>query len=274
MEHKNSKTTNTKTPSNILLKLTSLGKLKFLTMEERGVLLTNAYHFHTGDELIEMTPITEMLFMDLAEVFEYNIEKYQTIVERNRENGKKGGSKKKEPKTQNNPLGLIGNPNEAKDIVKAIEKVKEKDEAKAVVNLKAPVEIKAVVNEKVLVKEEDRGKENEIDIHEENPVDIQLNRSLFDIKTKSYNSIEKIKAIVKLDISPIYDYETSRFIKNCKNLVNSSGWEGFYQIILNSEVTEIPVLLNNYKPELSKETILDMRTNLVFYLSKFNKILN
>jgi hypothetical protein len=37
MEHKKDKTTNTKTPSNILLKLTSLGKLKFLTMEEKGV---------------------------------------------------------------------------------------------------------------------------------------------------------------------------------------------------------------------------------------------
>jgi hypothetical protein len=270
MEHKNEKTTNTKTPSNILLKLTSLGKLKFLTMEEKGVLLTNAYHFHTGDELIEMTPITEMLFMDLAEVFEYNIEKYQTIVERNRENGKKGGSKKKEPTTQNNPLGLIGNPKESKD--KAIEK--EKDEAKAEVNLKAPVKIKAVVNEKVLAKEEDRGKENEIDICEENPVDIQINRSLFDINTNSYNSIEKIKAIVKLDISPIYDYESSRFIKNCKTLVNSSGWEGFYEIILNSEAKELPALLDLYKPELSKGTILDLRTNLFFYLSKFNKILN
>jgi hypothetical protein len=270
MEHKNEKTTNTKTPSNILLKLTSLGKLKFLTMEEKGVLLTNAYHFHTGDELIEMTPITEMLFMDLAEVFEYNIEKYQTIVERNRENGKKGGSKKKEPTTQNNPLGLIGNPKESKD--KAIEK--EKDEAKAEVNLKAPVKIKAVVNEKVLAKVEDRGKENEIDICEENPVDIQINRSLFDINTNSYNSIEKIKAIVKLDISPIYDYESSRFIKNCKTLVNSSGWEGFYEIILNSEAKELPALLDLYKPELSKGTILDLRTNLFFYLSKFNKILN
>jgi len=266
MEHKNEKTTNTKTPSNILLKLTSLGKLKFLTMEEKGVLLTNAYHFHTGDELIEMTPITEMLFMDLAEVFEYNIDKYQIIVERNRENGKKGGSKKKEPTTQNNPLGLIGNPKEAKDkdIVKDIEKDKAIE--------KAPV--KAVVNEKDKGKEKVIERENELDINQQNPVDIQINRSLFDINTKSYNSIEKIKAIVKLDINPIFDYESSRFIKNCKTLVKSSGWEGFYEIILNSEAKELPALLDLYKPELSKETILDLRTNLFFYLSKFNKILN
>ena len=196
MEHKNEKTTNAKTPSNILLKLTSLGKLKFLTMEEKGVLLTNAYHFHTGDELIEMTPITEMLFMDLAEVFEYNIEKYQIIVERNRENGKKGGSKKKEPTTQNNPLGLIGNPKEAKDkaIVKDKGIEKDKGEVKAVVSLKAPVELKAVVNEKVIERE------NELDINQQNPVDNQINRSLFDINTKSYNSIEKIHGISCLRI--------------------------------------------------------------------------
>lgn len=272
MEHKKDKTTNTKTPSNILLKLTSLGKLKFLTMEEKGVLLTNAYHFHTGDDLIEMTPITEMLFMDLAEVFEYNIEKYQTIVERNRENGKKGGSKKKQPTTQNNPLGLIGNPKEAKD--KAIGKDKATEKEKAKVNLKAPVEIKAVVNEKVLAKEEDRGEENEIDIHEENPVDINLNRSLFDIRTNSSNSFDKLKAIAKLDTNSINDNESSRFIDNCKILVENSGWHGFYEIILNSEAKEVPALLATYKSNINKETILDMRINLLYYMSKFNKILN
>lgn len=257
MEHTN--TNPPKTPTNILIKKSTLKKLNFLTIEERGILFTNIFHFHSGDDLLEMTPITEMLYIDLAEVFEYNSNKYEKVVERNRENGKKNvGKNKKEPITQNNPLGFSDNPKEAKD--KVIEK--------AIAKEKAPV--KAVVNEKVNVKE----KENEIDVYKENPVDIQLNRSRFDIDTKSYNSIEKIKAIVQLDISPIFDYESSRFINNCKSLVNSSGWKGFYEIILNSEANELPALLDLYKPELGKETIIDLRTNLFFYLSKFKEIIN
>ena len=255
MEHTNANAP--KTPTNILIKKSTLKKLNFLTIEERGILFTNIFHFHSGDDLLEMTPITEMVYIDLAEVFEYNSNKYEKVVERNRENGKKNlGKNKKGPVTQNNPLGITDNPEEAKD--KTIEK--------AVVKEKAPLKEKGI--EKVI------NKENEIDVYKENPVDIQLNRSRFDIDTKSYNSIEKIKAIVQLDISPIFDYESSRFIKNCKTLVNSSGWEGFYKIILNSEAKEVPALFELYKPELSKETILDMRTNLVFYLSKFDKILN
>jgi hypothetical protein len=269
MEHTNENNPNT--PPNVLIKIASFKKLKFLSMEERGILITNVYHYHSGDDLLEMTPLTEMLFTDLAEVFEYNKLKYKSIVERNRENGKKNlGKNKKEPKTQNNPLGFIDNPKETKDIVKpkAILKDISKEETIIKEEIKIKVDVKDVEKEKVIERE------NELDINPQNLVDIQINRSLFDINTKSYNSIEKIKALVKLDINPIFDYESSRFIKNCKTLVKSSGWEAFYEIILNSEAKELPALLDLYKPELSKETILDMRTNLFFYLSKFNEILN
>ena len=271
MEHENEN--NPDTPPNVLIKITSFKKLKFLSMEERGILITNVYHYHSGDDLIEMTPLTEMLFTDLAEVFEYNKLKYKAIVERNRENGKKNlGKNKKEPKTPNNPLGFIDNPEETKDKnifkPKPIIKNISKEETIIKEELTIKEDVKDFEKEKVIERE------NELDINQQNPVDIQLNRSLFDINSKSYNSIEKIKAIVKLDISPIFDYESSRFIKNCKTLVNSSGWEGFYEIILNSEAKELPALLDLYRPELNKETILDLRTNLFFYLSKFNKILN
>jgi hypothetical protein len=275
MEHENEN--NTDTPPNALIKITSFKKLKFLSMEERGILITNVYHYHLGDDLLEMTPLTEMFFTDLAEVFEFNKLKYKATVERNRENGKKNlGKNKKEPKTQNNPLGYIDNPEETKD--KNIFKPKPKTK-----NIFKPKPItKNISKEETIIKEDVKDfekekvieRENELDINQQNPVDIQINRSLFDINTKSYNSIEKIKAIVKLDINPIFDYESSRFIKNCKTLVKSSGWEGFYEIILNSEAKELPALFDLYKPELSKETILDLRTNLFFYLGKFNKILN
>jgi len=101
-----------------------------------------------------------------------------------------------------------------------------------------------------------------------------LNKSLFDIRTNSINSFDKLKAIAKLDTNSINDIESSRFINNCKFLVENSGWHGFYEIILNSEAKEVPALLATYKSNINKETILDMRINLLYYMSKFNKILN
>jgi hypothetical protein len=258
MEHINENTITPVTPPNILIKVSSLKKLKFLNIEERGILFTNIFHFHTGDNLVDMNPLTEMLFTDLVEVFEYNMIKYQSVVERNIENGKKGGRKKKELVTQINPLGSIDNPLEAKvkDIDKAInkEKATEIDKAKDTEN-------------EIL-----RG--NTIDKNQQNPVEINLNKSLFDIRTNSNNSFDKLKAIAKLDTNSINDIESSRFIDNCKFLVENSGWHGFYEIILNSEAKEVPALLATYKSNINKETILDMRINLLYYMSKFNKILN
>jgi len=95
MEHINENTITPITPPNMLIKVSSLKKLKFLNIEERGILFTNIFHFHTGDNLVDMNPLTEMLFTDLVEVFEFNMIKYQSVVERNIVNGKKGGRKKR-----------------------------------------------------------------------------------------------------------------------------------------------------------------------------------
>ena len=53
--------------------------LKFLTNEDRAALFTNIFHYYTGENLVEMTPIAEMFFATATELFDFNIGKYGDI---------------------------------------------------------------------------------------------------------------------------------------------------------------------------------------------------
>jgi hypothetical protein len=112
-------------PPQILMKVSWGKQLKFLTDEDKAAVFTNIFNYYIGDDLVEMNPVAEMFFATAAELFDYNINKYEETVKLNRIKGKKGGRPSKE--TRNNPTGLLGNPNNLKEKDKAKEIVKEKE---------------------------------------------------------------------------------------------------------------------------------------------------
>ena len=110
-------------PPQILMKVSWSKQLKFLTVQDKAAVFINLFNYYTGEDLVEMNPVAEMFFATAAELFEYNINKYEETVKLNRIKGKKGGRPPKE--TQDNPTGLLENPNNLKEK----DKVKEKDKA-------------------------------------------------------------------------------------------------------------------------------------------------
>ena len=122
-------------PPNILMKVSWSKHLKFLSNEERASLFTNIFHYYTGENLVEMTPIAEMFFATATELFDFNIGKYGDVVIKNRENGKKHVGKTKE--TQNNPVGFSETQNNLKEKERVKEKEKTKDNIKETNNSSA-----------------------------------------------------------------------------------------------------------------------------------------
>lgn len=91
-----------------LVHIDSLDILDDLTDEQAGMLF-KAIKAHQKGEDLELSPIVKIAFSPFKNQFARDDEKYQKIVERNKNNGLKGGR----PKTQDNPkkpTGLNGNP--------------------------------------------------------------------------------------------------------------------------------------------------------------------
>jgi hypothetical protein len=100
-----------------ILHLDSLCVLDKLTDEQAGKFLKIVYQYQKTKELPEMDLFMEVLITPFINQFFRDEKGYERVVERNRENGKKGGRPTKEPKkpngikkTQNNP----DNPEEPK----------------------------------------------------------------------------------------------------------------------------------------------------------------
>lgn len=91
-----------------VLHIDSLDILDDLTDEQAGQLFKAIKSHHKG-EISELCPLVKIAFSPFKNQFARDDEKYQKIVERNKNNGLKGGR----PKTQDNPekpTGLSGNP--------------------------------------------------------------------------------------------------------------------------------------------------------------------
>ena len=74
--------------------------IKDLSQSDKGVLLDAIFHYHiTGEVMQELPPMVLMAFTFIRISIDSNTRKYEAIVERNRENGKKGGR----PRNPNNP---------------------------------------------------------------------------------------------------------------------------------------------------------------------------
>lgn len=93
----------------------SLDVIDKLTDEQAGKLLKAIKSYQLGEEY-ELDLMTDLVFTPFKAQFKRDDEKYQKIVERNKNNGLKGGR----PKTQDNPTepnkpsGFSGNPDEPK----------------------------------------------------------------------------------------------------------------------------------------------------------------
>lgn len=89
----------------------SLSVLDELSDEQAG-LLFKAIKAYQNDEGIELDSLTKIVFSPFKAQFDRDDEKYKKIVERNKNNGSKGGRPKTEanPENPDKPSGLNGNP--------------------------------------------------------------------------------------------------------------------------------------------------------------------
>ena len=110
-----------------LLYLDTLEILHKLTDEQAGKLLKAFLAYHSKQDL-NLDPMLDLVFFSFQAQFERDGVKYNTIVERNRNNGSKGG-RPKNPVKAKEPSGLSGNPSEPKkaDSVKDSGSDKDKD---------------------------------------------------------------------------------------------------------------------------------------------------
>jgi len=92
----------------------SLNVLSKLTDEQAGQLFKAIANFNLGIDMPELDFALEMAFLPFENQFKRDAEKYNSIVDRNRKNGSKGGRPKNNPK---NPVGYLEtqqNPTEPK----------------------------------------------------------------------------------------------------------------------------------------------------------------
>jgi hypothetical protein len=96
-----------------LLYLDTLEILHKLTDEQAGKLLKAFLAYHSEQDL-KLDPMLDLVFFSFQAQFERDGIKYNNIVERNKNNGLKGG-RPKNPAKAKEPSGLSGNPSKPKE---------------------------------------------------------------------------------------------------------------------------------------------------------------
>ncbi len=101
-------------------------KLKYLSMEQRGELLTALFDYAAGGAIPEVNGIVGFAFEIFREDIDSSLEHYKETCEKNRENGRKGGRPKKNPtvseKTEWFSEGQNKNPTKPKETQKTEER--------------------------------------------------------------------------------------------------------------------------------------------------------
>jgi len=92
-----------------ILHLDSLSVLDKMTDEQCWQLLKKMKSYHNGNNY-KADPIIDLVFESFKNQFDRDKKKYETICERNKQNGLKWGR----PKNPKNPDGYFGNPKEPK----------------------------------------------------------------------------------------------------------------------------------------------------------------
>ena len=95
-----------------ILHLDQYAPIQGLSLEQKGMLLDAVFRFHMGEDPAFPDPVVGMAFAFFRAAFERNAEKYQAVIERNRENGKRGGRPRKavgcdvDNENPKNPVGF------------------------------------------------------------------------------------------------------------------------------------------------------------------------
>jgi hypothetical protein len=103
-----------------------LNVLDKLTDEQAGKLFKAIKNYQHGIE-DELDLLLEITFIPFKNQFDRDMVKYQSVVERNKENGKKGGRPKKTQGNPKNPSGFLNNPEKPKESLKDKDKENDKE---------------------------------------------------------------------------------------------------------------------------------------------------
>lgn len=107
-------------------------KLKYLSMEQRGELLTALFDYAAGGAIPEVNGIVGFAFEIFREDIDSSMEHYKETCEKNRENGRKGGRPKKNStvseKTERFSDGQNENPTKPKKTQKTEERREKSEE--------------------------------------------------------------------------------------------------------------------------------------------------
>ena len=80
---------------------------------QAGKLIKAIFEYEKTGKIPKLSPLSNMAFVTIKASLDRNREKYQKVVERNKQNGKLGGRPKTE-KNPKNPDGYFGNPKKPK----------------------------------------------------------------------------------------------------------------------------------------------------------------
>ena len=212
---------------------------KELKVEQVGKLVINCFNYLNQEDLLEMDPLENILFVyTITPVLDFNAKKYSEKCERNRAVGQKGGRPKKqqeeivsliESETQNNPVGLLktqenldgylDNPENPKEKDKGIDRDKDRviDKASDIGNGKERANVREgdIINEKEKILIPDSKKELEIKFYD----------------------------LFALDYMKIEDQELNKFQFKIKMVVAEIGWNTFFRMILYSSEDQFLELL-------------------------------
>lgn len=99
-----------------ILHIDSLAVVPELTTEQQAELFLAIYNYHIGIEK-PLSKIVKIAFIPLKNQFDRDQKKYNSICERNKKNGKKGGRPKKQTDTKNpkNPVAFLETQNNPKN---------------------------------------------------------------------------------------------------------------------------------------------------------------
>ena len=106
-------------------------QIDILDDSELRKFINNLLSYHDGGEVVLESKEDKLLWNGVLPALEVNNLKYQKTIERNRENGKKGGRPKKVAAESEKPNGFIENPNETDGF---IEKPKKPDNSKKIID--------------------------------------------------------------------------------------------------------------------------------------------
>lgn len=99
--------------SSFLLYIDKKEIVENLTDEQAGKVFKAIYRYVDEKEEMELDPVSKIVFVMFKQLLDKDENRYLSIVERNRQNGLRGGRPKKEENPKN-PVGYSGNPKEPK----------------------------------------------------------------------------------------------------------------------------------------------------------------